>query len=327
MSGPLNKVKTETGRKREEENLRRFATVVRDSNDAIIISDFEGRITVWNRGAELMYGYTEKDALQMTLWQITPSSKAAEKKEFIRRLKEGEAITSFETQRVTKDGRVLDVWMTVTKLVNDAGNPIGIASTERDITARKRTEKEFKSSKSFLDSVIDSSPFAMWISDREGMLIRANRSLRETLNLTDEQLIGKYNVLNDANLEMQGVMPMVKAVFEMCTPARFTIPWKASNAGDVDFKGGRDLYIDVSIFPILDNNGELTNVVCQWVNITERIQAESKLSEQLDELQRWHDAMIGREDRVIEVKKEVNELLARLGEPPRYPSVAEENEK
>jgi PAS domain S-box-containing protein len=85
-------------------------------------------------------------------------------------------------------------------------------------------------------------------------------------------------VLNDVNLEMQGVMPMVRAVFEMNTPARFIIPWKASNAGDVDFKGGRDLYIDVSMFPILENNGELTNVVCQWVDITERKLAEEKLA-------------------------------------------------
>ena len=129
-----------------EENLRRFATVVRDSNDAIMISDFEGRITAWNRGAELMYGYSEEDALQMTLWQITPSKKVAEKKEFIRRLIAGETINSFETQRVTKDGRILDVWMTVTKLVDDAGKPISIASTERDITGRKRAEESLRQS-------------------------------------------------------------------------------------------------------------------------------------------------------------------------------------
>jgi PAS domain S-box-containing protein len=159
------------------------------------------------------------------------------------------------------------------------------AQLEEDITGRKKKEEEFKSAKSFLDTVIDSSPFAMWISDREGMLIRTNRSLRETLNLTDEQLIGKYNVLNDANLEMQGVMPMVRAVFEMHTPASFIIPWKSSNAGDVDFKGGRDLYIDVSIFPILDKNGELTNAVCQWVNITERKQAEEELKKHRNNLE------------------------------------------
>ncbi len=127
-----------TERKREEKNLRRMATVVRDSNDAITIQDFAGRITAWNRGAELMYGYSEAEALLMNIERLTTPGKVAEQKEFIRRLITGEAITSFETQRVTKDGRVLDVWMTVTKLMDEAGKPIGLASTERDITARKR---------------------------------------------------------------------------------------------------------------------------------------------------------------------------------------------
>jgi light-regulated signal transduction histidine kinase (bacteriophytochrome) len=65
-----------------------------------------------------------------------------EQRDFVRRLVAGEAITSFETQRVTNDGRILDVWMTVTKLVDKAGKPIGIASTERDITQRKRAEEK-----------------------------------------------------------------------------------------------------------------------------------------------------------------------------------------
>ena len=130
-----------TERKREEENLRRMATVVRDSNDAITIQDFEGRITAWNRGAELMYGFSEAEALLMNIDLLTIPGKIAEQKDFIRRLIAGEAITSFETQRLTKDGRVLDVWMTVTKLVDDSGKPVGLASTERDITERLRNER------------------------------------------------------------------------------------------------------------------------------------------------------------------------------------------
>jgi PAS domain S-box-containing protein len=131
-----------TARKREEKNLRRMATVVRDSNDAITIQDFEGRITAWNRGAELMYGYSEKEALQMSIGRLTAPGKVEEQNDFTRRLLTGEKISSFETQRVTKDGRILDIWMTVTKLVDDTGKPIGIASTERDITARKRAVEE-----------------------------------------------------------------------------------------------------------------------------------------------------------------------------------------
>ena len=134
--GMLGTYEDITERKREEIYNRRMATVMQDSNDAITIQDFEGRITAWNRGAELMYGFSEAEALLMNIELLTAPDKIAEQKDFIRRLIAGEAITSFETQRVTKDGRVLDVWMTVTKLMDDAGNPVGLASTERDITGR-----------------------------------------------------------------------------------------------------------------------------------------------------------------------------------------------
>jgi len=129
-----------SGRKRAEENIRRMATVVRDSNDAITISDFEGQITAWNRGAELMYGYSEAEgACRMSIWRITPPAKRAEKKSVYRAAACGaKRFPRLRRKRVTKDGRVLDVWLTVTKLMDDAGKPIGIASTERDITARKR---------------------------------------------------------------------------------------------------------------------------------------------------------------------------------------------
>jgi PAS domain S-box-containing protein len=71
--------------KREEEKMRRMATVVKDSNDAITIQDFEGRITAWNRGAELMYGYGEAEALTTNIERLTTPGKVAEQKNFIRR--------------------------------------------------------------------------------------------------------------------------------------------------------------------------------------------------------------------------------------------------
>ena len=131
-----------TAHKRAEENLRRMATVVRDSNDAITIQDFEGKITAWNRGAELMYGYSEEEAFITNIDLLTTPDKVEEQKDFIHCLIAGKAITSFETQRVTKDGRVLDIWMTVTKLMDDAGKPVGLATTERDITEHKRVVEE-----------------------------------------------------------------------------------------------------------------------------------------------------------------------------------------
>lgn len=132
--------------RKQIESIGRLATVVRDSNDAITIQDYDGNIIAWNHGAELMFGYSEQEALQMTIWQLAPPDKAEEQRDFNRRLFAGESVSSFETQRLTKDGRLLDVWLTVTKMVNDEGKVIGIAATERDISERKKAEFDLRRS-------------------------------------------------------------------------------------------------------------------------------------------------------------------------------------
>jgi PAS domain S-box-containing protein len=134
-----------TERKRIE-SIGRLATVVRDSNDAITIQDYDGNITAWNHGAELMFGYSEQEALKMTIWQLAPPDKAAEQRDFNRQLFAGENVSSFETQRLTKDGILLDVWLTVTKLVDEMGKVTGIAATERDISERKKAELDLRRS-------------------------------------------------------------------------------------------------------------------------------------------------------------------------------------
>ena len=157
--------------------------------------------------------------------------------------------------------------------------------TFQDITDRKTALDAAEANARFLDSIIEHSPFAMWISSREGLVQRTNRSLCSTLNVADEAIVGKYNVLEDTNLEFHGVMPLVRSVFDDLEPARFIIPWRAGDAGDVDFSQGRDLHIDVSMFPILDGEGTLQNVVCQWVDITELKRAEGELRNLSDSLE------------------------------------------
>ena len=120
----------------DHEMLRRSAIIVQDSNDAITVQGLDGCILAWNRGAQRMYGWSEAEALGMNIVETLPQDRRDEYRSFMRRVDSGEAIESFETHRATKDGRVLDVWLTVTKLVNDAGTITSVATTERDITGR-----------------------------------------------------------------------------------------------------------------------------------------------------------------------------------------------
>lgn len=122
--------------------LRRLATVVLDSNDAITVQDFNGNILEWNKGAVKMYGWPEAKARKMNIGEIIPPDRSDEFKTVIERISKGERVESFETKRMTADGRILDIWLTVTALFNEKGTLYALATTERDITERKRTEKE-----------------------------------------------------------------------------------------------------------------------------------------------------------------------------------------
>ncbi len=133
-----------TAFKRAEQDTRRLAAVVRDSNDAIVLCDLDGRVIAWNRGAEAIYGYSESEALELNKAALVPQSAPAELEDFLARIRSGETAGAFETQRLTKNGAIIDIWLTFSVLPDGTGRPAIIASTERDITERKRIEKTLR---------------------------------------------------------------------------------------------------------------------------------------------------------------------------------------
>ncbi|GEM_PF-3704981 len=127
-----------------EKKTRRLAAVVTDSNDAVLLFDLAGNILSWNRGAQKAYGWSEAEALQMTIHDMTPSDEIDDVTELIGVLA-GKTAPSYETRRKTKDGRVLDIWLTATAVHDEAGKTVeSIATTERDITDRKKVEEELR---------------------------------------------------------------------------------------------------------------------------------------------------------------------------------------
>jgi len=137
----LRRLSEERDRLAELESVRRrLSTIVRDSNDAITLQDLDGRILAWNRGAERMYGYREAEALGTNVAAIMPEGTEMAL-DYLRATQEGEGSSSREVVRRTKDGRLVDVWLTTTRIVDDDGRVL-VATTERDITERKQREQE-----------------------------------------------------------------------------------------------------------------------------------------------------------------------------------------
>jgi len=115
---------------------------VRNSNDAITVQDLDGNIISWNRGAERMYGYTKAEAMKLNVGTFIPEHKRSEMQALSERLKKRDKIESFETLRLTKEGRMLNVSLTATLLRDRTGKPFAVTTTERDMTERRSLEKE-----------------------------------------------------------------------------------------------------------------------------------------------------------------------------------------
>jgi two-component system CheB/CheR fusion protein len=120
---------------RESEAMRHLAAVVHDASDAIILQDMEGRILAWNPMAEKMYGWSEAEATKMKISSLVPEGRREEELAVLKKLSRADILEPYRTQRLTKEGRTLDVWMTATSLVNAAGEAYGISTIEREIKA------------------------------------------------------------------------------------------------------------------------------------------------------------------------------------------------
>ena len=129
-----------TERKRAEEERARLSAIVESSDDAIIGKTLEGIITSWNKGAERIYGYSAEEAVGQPISMLVPLERPNEIPGILESIRRGEKVDHFETVRMTKDGRRLDISLTVSPIRNSAGDVGGASTIARDITERKMAE-------------------------------------------------------------------------------------------------------------------------------------------------------------------------------------------
>jgi PAS domain S-box-containing protein len=141
LTGAINLLVDLTDRNQADLELARLAAIVTSSDDAIISKTLDGRITSWNTAATSIFGYTAEEMVGQAIMRIIPPHLHDNEKEILARLRRGEHIRHYETVRVAKDGRLIDVSLTVSPLRDRAGNVIGASKVGRDITERKQAEK------------------------------------------------------------------------------------------------------------------------------------------------------------------------------------------
>ena len=125
-----------------EEANRNLAAIVESSDDAILSKTLEGKITTWNAGAERIYGYKTSEIVGRNVSTLAPAERKEEATRILEQLQRGESVHQLETVRMTRDGRRIEVSLTVSPLKDEHGIIIGSSTIARDITRRKRAEME-----------------------------------------------------------------------------------------------------------------------------------------------------------------------------------------
>ena len=176
-----------TERKKSQEVNARLAAIVQSSDDAIIGKTLNGIITNWNNAAEKLFGYTEEEMIGQSIMTLIPKDREGEEAEIISKLKKGEKIDHFETKRITRDGKLLDISLTISPIRDSNGNIIGASKIARDITARKQIEEL----NSKLAAIVQSSDDVIIGKTLEGIVTSWNNAAEKLFGYTEEEMIGQ----------------------------------------------------------------------------------------------------------------------------------------
>jgi diguanylate cyclase (GGDEF)-like protein/PAS domain S-box-containing protein len=178
-------------RRKAEIDLRRLASIVESSDDAIISKTLEGIITSWNAGAERIYGYSAQEAIGKPVSMLVPSDRSDEIPKTLERLKLGEMVDHFETLRVTKSGKKIQVELTVSPIRDAMDKIVGASAIGRDISERKAAEKDLILMEGRYRGLLEAAPDAMVVVNQIGEIVLLNVQAERQFGYHRDELLGQ----------------------------------------------------------------------------------------------------------------------------------------
>lgn len=274
---------------------RLLASIIESSNDAIISKTLESIIQSWNAAAEQLFGYTAEEAIGKHISLIIPPERISEENQIIASLKAGKRIEHFETERLRKDGQRITVSLTISPIKDDSGKVVGASKIARDVTERKRTERERQN---FVTLVENSTDF-IGICDMQGIPFFVNHAGLEMVGLDDiEQArrtpVAEFFFPEDQGMIINHFFPKVLENGHGEIEVRFR-----------NFKTGEARWMAYKVFTLIDSDNKPVGLATVSQDVTERKRLADDLRKSAADLS--------------EADRRKNEFLATLAHELRNP--------
>jgi two-component system CheB/CheR fusion protein len=292
--------------------LSLLAAIIHDSDDAIATKTLDGVVTSWNRGAERLFGYTAAEIVGRPITILFPPDRLGEETEFLLRLSRGEHVDHYETVRRRKDGRLIDISVTLSPLRDEAGTIFGVSKIARDITLRKRAEAVLREQLEFWRVALASIGDGVIVIDAARQVTFINHEAEVLTGWSGNAAAGRP--LADVFVIIhEGTRKPVEGPVDRAMADRTAVQL-ASHAALVS-RDGRVRPIDDCAAPILAADGTVVGAVLVFRDAAERRRVETDRARMLAEERTARAAA----ERVNRTK---DEFLAVLAHELRNPLAA-----
>jgi PAS domain S-box-containing protein len=296
------------GRPGERARKNELAAIVEHSDDAIIGTSLKGAITSWNPAAERIYGYSSAEILGKSFRHLSPKDRADQMTAVLARIRGGVEVDHFETVGVRKDGTVIPVLLTVSP-IHDDGEITGASTIVRDASNQRQA---FEAARSMIESSLDS----LVAISPEGNITDANHATVKITGVSRDMLIGTS--FSDYFTEPEQANKIYQKVFAEGMAVDYPLTMRHRNGALTSVRFNASVYRDAE--------GNVLGVFAAARDVTKQVQDQKKIAEQqaqeldrLAELERFQRLTVGRELKMIELKKEIESLRRRVergeGEP------------
>jgi PAS domain S-box-containing protein len=265
-----------------------LAAVIESSHDAIITKNLSGIIQTWNKSAERMFGYSAEEAVNQPILLIIPPHLHAEEASILARLRSGELIDTYETVRRHKDGRLIDVALTVSPVRDANGTIIAASKIIRDITERKQANRTIAQVQGLVSLIVASSDDAILSKDLNGTITSWNRGAERMFGYTAEEMIGS-SILR--------IIPPDRHSEEAAILSKLRRSERVDHYETVRRKkDGRLFDISITVSPLTDEGGNVIGASKIARDISEQKRAQRALHESEE---RWRVTLESIGDAVV----------------------------